>query len=142
THLLEFYYGATWSLDRKGLFEWCADSPSPSSSPPKTRGEEIASQSTCGGSFEAKVKAFFECDRFLKMLKEWILFYVKDDELRKTVLRQHQTRAVEKVVQRCADPKRSTGLVWHTQGSGKTFTMITAARLILALKEMFKTPTV
>src|SRR5439155_7431920 len=104
THLLEFYYGATWSLDRKGLFEWCADSPSPSSSPPKTRGEEIASQSTCGGSFEAKVKAFFECDRFLKMLKEWILFYVKDDELRKTVLRQHQTRAVEKVVQRCADP--------------------------------------
>src|SRR5262245_19662338 len=65
------------------------------------------------------------------MLKEWILFYVKDDELEKTVLRQHQTRAAVKVVQRCADPAKRTGLVWHTQGSGKTFTLITAARLIL-----------
>ena len=76
------------------------------------------------------------------MLKEWILFYLKDDELRKTILRQHQTRAVEKVVQRCADPKKRTGLVWHTQGSGKTFTMIVAARLILELKDLFKTATV
>ena len=33
-------------------------------------------------------------------------------------------------------------MVWHTQGSGKTFTMITAARLILELNEVFKTPTV
>jgi type I restriction enzyme, R subunit len=121
THLLEFYYAATWSLDRKNLFNW----------------REEAS-----GNFEAKVKAFFARDRFLKMLKEWILFYLKDDELRKTILRQHQTRAVEKVVQRCADAKKRTGLVWHTQGSGKTFTMITAARLILELKDIFKTPTV
>ena len=121
THLLEFYYGATWSLDRKNLFNW----------------REEAS-----GNFEVKVKAFFERERFLKMLKEWILFYLKDDELRKTILRQHQTRAVEKVVQRCADEKKRTGLVWHTQGSGKTFTMIVAARLILELKDLFKTATV
>ena len=121
THLLEFYYGATWSLDRKNLFNW----------------REEAS-----GNFEVKVKVFFARERFLKMLKEWILFYLKDDELRKTILRQHQTRAVEKVVQRCADEKKRTGLVWHTQGSGKTFTMITAARLILELKNLFKTATV
>jgi type I restriction enzyme R subunit len=141
THLLEFYYGATWSLDRKGLFEWRVGAPSPSSSPPHG-GEDGASPATRGGRFAARVKAFFERERFLKLLKEWILFYLKDDELRKTVLRQHQTRAVEKVVQRCADPKKRTGLVWHTQGSGKTFTMITSARLILELKEIFKTPTV
>lgn len=121
TQLLEFYYAATWSLDRKNLFNW----------------REEASE-----NFEAKVKAFFARDRFLKMLKEWILFYLKDDELRKTILRQHQTRAVEKVVHRCADAKKRTGLVWHTQGSGKTFTMITAARLILELKDLFKTATV
>src|SRR3989440_4937624 len=121
THLIDFYYGATWSLNRKNLFNW----------------REEAS-----GNFEAKVKGFFERERFLKMLKEWILFYVKDDELRKTILRQHQTRAVEKVVQRCADPKKQRGLVWHTQGSGKTFTMIVAARLILELKDLFKTATV
>jgi len=142
THLIEFYYGATWSLDRKGLFQWRVEAPSPSSSPPKGGGEAASSQTTRDNSFEARVKAFFERERFLKMLKEWILFYLKDDELRKTVLRQHQTRAVEKVVQRCADSKKRTGLVWHTQGSGKTFTMISAARLILQLKEIFKTPTV
>src|SRR5438477_8405015 len=121
THVLDFYYAATWSLDRKNLFNW---------------------RDEASGNFEAKVKAFFQRERFLKMLKEWILFYIKDDELRKTVLRQHQTRAIEKVVQRCADSKKRTGLVWHTQGSGKTFTMITTARLILELKDLFKTATV
>jgi type I restriction enzyme, R subunit len=137
TRLIDFYYGATWSLDRKGVFEWRSISPSPSSSPLRKGGEAKEFE-----TFETKIKAFFEPERFLKMLKEWILFYVKDDELRKTILRQHQTRAVEKVVQRCAEEKKRTGRVWHTQGSGKTFTMITAARLILELKDIFKTPTV
>src|SRR5207237_6056526 len=41
THLLDFYSGATWSLDRKGLFEWRGDSSSPSSSPPRGAREEI-----------------------------------------------------------------------------------------------------
>lgn len=45
-----------------------------------------------------------------------------------------QTTAVEKVVERCltAPPKSEArrGLVWHTQGSGKTFTMIKAAELL------------
>jgi type I restriction enzyme R subunit len=121
THLIGFYYGATWSLDRKNLFNWKDEEP---------------------GDFERKVKRFFDRGRFLTMLREWILFYVKDDELQKTVLRQHQTRAVEKVLRRCADPKKQTGLVWHTQGAGKTFTMITAARLLLEDKETFGKPTV
>jgi type I restriction enzyme R subunit len=110
TRLLDFYYGVTWNLDRKNLFNW--------------RDEEK-------GNFEKKVKRFFARERFLKLLKAWIVFYKKDDELQKIVLRQHQTRAVEKVVERVLDPVKRTGLVWHTQGSGKTFTMIKAADLIL-----------
>ncbi|OIP35035.1 MAG: deoxyribonuclease HsdR [Deltaproteobacteria bacterium CG12_big_fil_rev_8_21_14_0_65_43_10] len=121
THLIHFYYGSTWNLERKDIFNW--------------KDEEK-------GNFEKKVKRFFDRERFLKMLKEWILFYVKDDELRKTILRQHQTRAVEKVIARCANPTKKTGLIWHTQGSGKTFTMITAARQILANKEVFGKATV
>ena len=121
THLIDFYYGSTWNLDRKDIFNW--------------KDEEE-------GNFARKVKRFFDRERFLKMLKEWILFYVKDDELKKTILRQHQTRAVEKVVRRCADEEKKTGLVWHTQGSGKTFTMITAARQILEDKEVFGKATV
>lgn len=120
THLIDFYYGVTWNLDRKSLFNW--------------KDEEK-------GNFEKKVKRFFARERFLKYLESWIVFYKKDDELRKIVLRQHQTRAVEKVVERALDPEKKTGLVWHTQGSGKTFTMIKAADLILR-NPAFQKPTV
>lgn len=110
THLLDFYYGVTWNTDRKDVFNWKDEEP---------------------GNFEKKVKRFFGRERFLKLLGEWIVFFKKDDELRKIVLRQHQTRAVEKVVERALDSEKRTGLVWHTQGSGKTFTMIKAAEQIL-----------
>ncbi|MBX9600044.1 MAG: type I restriction endonuclease subunit R [Bryobacteraceae bacterium] len=120
THLIDFYYGVTWNLDRKNLFNW--------------KDEEK-------GNFERKVKRFFGRERFLRFLESWIVFYKKDDELRKIVLRQHQTRAVEKVVERALDPEKRTGLIWHTQGSGKTFTMIKAADLILR-QAAFEKPTV
>ncbi len=121
SHLVEFFYGVTWNLDRKNIFPW------------KHLDES---------NYEAKVTAFFEPRRILELLKDWILFYVKDDELQKTVLRQHQTRAAAKVISRCADDKKKTGLVWHTQGSGKTFTMITAARLLLEMQDVFGKATV
>jgi type I restriction enzyme R subunit len=76
------------------------------------------------------------------MVREWILFYLKEDELEKTILRQHQTRAALKVVERCADPVKKAGLIWHTQGSGKTFTLITAGRLILENSRRFPGATV
>mgnify|MGYP000572015708 FL=1 len=120
THLIDFYYGVTWNLDRKNVFNW--------------KDEEK-------GNFERKVKRFFARERFLRFLESWIVFYKKDDELRKIVLRQHQTRAVEKVVERALDPEKRRGLVWHTQGSGKTFTMIKAADLILR-HPAFEKPTV
>ncbi|MHB9123784.1 MAG: type I restriction endonuclease subunit R [Thermoanaerobaculia bacterium] len=110
TRLVEFYYGATWSLDRKAIFNW--------------KEEE-------SGNFERKVKRFFGLERFLRMLRDWIIFYRRDDELQKIILRQHQTRAVDKVVARALDPEKTRGLVWHTQGSGKTFTMFAAAELLL-----------
>src|SRR4029077_2798419 len=72
----------------------------------------------------------------------WILFYVEDGETRKSVLRQHQRIAIDKIVARCEDTIKKRGLVWHTQGSGKTFTLLTAARLILEKKERFKNATV
>jgi type I restriction enzyme R subunit len=121
THLIEYFYGVTWNYSRKGMFRW----------------KEKPSE-----TYKQAVQSFFERGAFLSMLKEWILFFLKDDELQKTVLRQHQTRAAMKVVERCADPKKKTGLVWHTQGSGKTFTLITAARLILEDKEHFPGATV
>ena len=70
-----------------------------------------------------------------------IFLRAKDDELRKIVLRQHQMRAVDKIVERTLDPEKTRGLIWHTQGSGKTFTMIKAAEQILR-HPAFEKPTV
>src|SRR5204863_2936762 len=77
-----------------------------------------------------------------RTLQHWILFYVEDGETRKSILRQHQRIAIDKIVERCEDASKKRGLVWHTQGSGKTFTLLTAARLILEAKERFKNATV
>jgi type I restriction enzyme, R subunit len=49
-------------------------------------------------------------------------------------------RAVERVVRR-AQKEKQRGLIWHTQGSGKTYTMITAAKRILE-EPAFENPTV
>jgi type I site-specific restriction endonuclease len=93
-------------------------------------------------TYKFAVQAFFEPTDFLRTLQHWILFYVEDGETRKSILRQHQRIAIDKIVERCEDASKKRGLVWHTQGSGKTFTLLTAARLILEEKERFKNATV
>jgi type I restriction enzyme R subunit len=121
TQLLDFFYGVTWNTNRKNLFNWKIDEPT---------------------NYEQKVKTFFNRDRFLKILQQSIIFLSKDDQLTKIVLRQHQTRAVEKVIERVQDPNKRRGLVWHTQGSGKTLTMISIAARLLRGGEQIEKPTV
>ncbi len=124
THLIEYFYGVTWNYRRKDIVPWK---------------DNAGRRHT---SYENAIKTFFEPERFLTMLREWILFYVKNDVLEKAVLRQHQTRASLKVVERAAHPTKKRGLIWHTQGSGKTFTLLTSARLILDDKKQFPGATV
>ncbi len=45
------------------------------------------------------------------------------------------------MVARALDPAHKRGLVWHTQGSGKTYTMIKAAELLFKANEAQK-PTI
>ncbi|MGW6977894.1 type I restriction endonuclease subunit R [Streptomyces sp. NPDC054932] len=121
THLLDYWYGVTWNANRRFISRW-----------KQTPDEE----------YRFAVQAFFEPTDFLRTLQHWILFYVEDGETRKSVLREHQRRAIDKIVARCADPGKTRALVWHTQGSGKTFTLLTAARLILEDKDRFSNGTV
>lgn len=114
TDAIGFSYGVTWNTVRRNIFNW--------------KDAEV-------GKLEAKVKSFCAIPQVLAFLKDYIVFTEKDEELNKYILRQHQTGAVEAVVNRALDAKRTRGLVWHTQGSGKTFTMIKAADLLFrALK--------
>ena len=87
------------------------------------------------------MKSFCAIPQVLAFLKDYIVFAEKDEELNKYILRQHQTGAVEATVSRALDPRRTRGLVWHTQGSGKTFTMIKAAERLFRAPEADK-PTV
>ena len=121
THLLDYWYGVTWNVNRRYMARW------------KQQQDE---------SYKFAVQSFFEPTDFLRTLKAWILFYVEDGETRKSVLRQHQRIAIDKIVDRCRDQSKRRGLIWHTQGSGKTFALLTAARLILEDKSQFQNATV
>ncbi|HOG45932.1 MAG TPA: HsdR family type I site-specific deoxyribonuclease [Anaerolineae bacterium] len=110
TNLVDFRYGATWVLSGKYLFSWRAEQ---------------------AGDYETLVKHFLAPSRVLRLLTQFILFTRKDDELAKVVLRPHQMRAVERSLARARDPQKRRALIWHTQGSGKTYTMITVAKRLI-----------
>lgn len=120
TESIGFSYGVSWNTIRRNIFNW--------------KDEEI-------GNLEAKVKSFCDKQNILDYLKKYIIFAEQNEELNKFILRQHQKAAVEKVVDRSLDSSKSRGLVWHTQGSGKTYTMIKAAELLFKAPKAEK-PTV
>ena len=120
TDAIGFSYGVSWNTVRRNIFNW---------------------KDAEAGKLEAKVKSFCAIPQVLAFLKDYIIFAEKDEELNKYVLRQHQTGAVDATVGRALAPDRTRGLVWHTQGSGKTFTMIKAAERLFRAPEADK-PTV
>ena len=120
TEAIGFSYGVTWNTVRRNIFNW--------------KDEQV-------GQLEAKIKSFCAIPHVLEMLGKFIVFAEKDEELQKYILRQHQSEAVRRVVARCLDDQKRRGLVWHTQGSGKTFTMIKAAELLFKAPQADK-PTI
>jgi type I restriction enzyme R subunit len=120
TDAIGFSYGVSWNTVRRNLFNW--------------KHEQV-------GQLEAKIKSFCAIPQLLDFLQHYIVFAEKDEELNKYILRQHQTAAVDASVGRALDPQRRRGLIWHTQGSGKTFTMIKAAERLFRAPEADK-PTV
>ncbi len=77
THLLDYWYGVTWNANRRDMARW------------KQTPEE---------TYRFAVQSFFEPTEFLRTLQHWILFYVQDGETRKSILRQHQRRAIDAIV--------------------------------------------
>jgi len=120
TDAIGFSYGVSWNTVRRNIFNW--------------KDEAV-------GKLEVKVKSFCAIPQVLAFLKNYIVFAEQNEELNKYILRQHQTGGVEKVVQRALDGRRTRGLIWHTQGSGKTFTMIKAAEMLFRAPKADK-PTV
>ena len=73
--------------------------------------------------------SLFEKERFLDILEYFIIFDGKD----KKVARYNQYFAIKKTVKRInniKDGKRDGGVIWHTQGSGKSLTMSMLTKII------------
>src|SRR5229473_1541689 len=97
-------------------------------------GDQIAPK----GSLELEVltRGIFEKRRFLDLVRNFVVFEDSGGSLTKKIAGYHQFHAVNKAVEctlDAASPKgdRRVGVVWHTQGSGKSLTMVFYAGKII-----------
>lgn len=72
----------------------------------------------------------FNRTAFLDIVQNFVIFEPVEGRLIKKVARYQQYRAVNKVIERLKtgqDRKEKSGVIWHTQGSGKSLTMVMLA---------------
>jgi type I restriction enzyme R subunit len=97
-------------------------------------GDEIAPKGSL--ELEVLIRGVFEKRRFLDLVRNFIVFEDTKSSLDKKIAGYHQFHAVNKAVDctlEAAPPKgdRRVGVVWHTQGSGKSLTMVFYAGKII-----------
>lgn len=91
---------------------------------------------------EILIAGIFDKPNLLEMVRNFVIFEDEDNQRIKKIAKYQQFRAVLKTIQRFrneASPKEKGGVIWHTQGSGKSLTMLW---LGLQLKRKFGNPTV
>jgi len=99
-------------------------------------GEEVLSE-----SLETLTKGVFDKGRLLQLLRHFVTFEDDSKKITKKVAAYHQFHAVQKAVGSVLEASRETaeegkrgkgGVIWHTQGSGKSLTMtFFAGKLVL-----------
>src|SRR5204862_5843747 len=88
-------------------------------------------------ALQITLEGIFQKRRFLDLLRYFIVVEVDGDTKFKKIAGYHQFHAVRKAVDATIEASaargdRRAGVVWHTQGSGKSLTMVFyAGRLIL-----------
>jgi type I restriction enzyme R subunit len=71
--------------------------------------------------------SLLEPSRLLDLIAHFIVFEKTESGTVKKMCRFQQFRAVNKIVQRVVENQHRRGLIWHTQGSGKSLTMVFAS---------------
>jgi type I restriction enzyme R subunit len=107
-------------------------------------GDEVAPMSI--PQLEVLIKGMFQRERFLDIISHFILFQSDGSETVKILAGYHQYHAVNKAVEsteRAAleHGDRRIGVVWHTQGSGKSLTMVFYTGK-LVINEELENPTI
>lgn len=100
-------------------------------------GDDVAPSSL--PQLEVLVKGMFEKSRLLDIIRHFVLFQTDGEHLFKILAGYHQYHATNKAI---ASTERATmdegdrkiGVIWHTQGSGKSLSMVFyAGKLVLTL---------
>ena len=101
-----------------------------------------ADQSDDGNPMQQAVTALCNPDTILDLLKHFVFFERRAGGDAKIVPRYMQYYAVNRILDRVREGEHDRGLIWHTQGSGKSFTMLYAAENLLSRPEVAKNPQV
>jgi type I restriction enzyme R subunit len=86
---------------------------------------------------EVLIRGVFERRRFLELLRSFIVFETDGDLVIKKMAGYHQFHAVDRALAATVEASRPqgnrrVGVVWHTQGSGKSLTMAFYAGRVVA----------
>jgi type I restriction enzyme, R subunit len=95
-------------------------------------------------ALETLVRGALAPERLLNLVRHYTVFETARDDVVKKVAAYHQYFAVERAVQRtvaAVQGDRRAGVVWHTQGSGKSLSMLFYAGRIIAHPAM-ENPTI
>ena len=99
-------------------------------------------ENTQYAQFDTFFEGLFEKNRFLDIIKNFICFNVDGQNTFKILAGYHQYFAVKKAVastQHATQTDGKGGVFWHTQGSGKSLSMVFYARY---LQEVLESPTI
>ena len=88
------------------------------------------------------IKALCNPDTILDLLKHFVFYERRAGGDAKIVPRYMQYYAVNRILNRVRDGVHKRGLIWHTQGSGKSFTMLYAAENLLSRPTIARNPQV
>ena len=85
-----------------------------------------------GNKMKQAVQALCNPDSILDLLKHFVFYERQAGGDAKIVPRYMQYYAVNAILDRVHEGVHKRGLIWHTQGSGKSFTMLYAAQNLLS----------
>ena len=99
-------------------------------------------ENTQYAAFDTFFEGLFEKNRFLDILRNFICFNVDGEKTFKVLAAYHQYFAVKKAItstQKATVTDGKGGVFWHTQGSGKSLSMVFYAHY---LQEVLDSPTI
>ncbi len=92
-------------------------------------------------SQEILIEGVFNHKNFLDIVRNFTIFEVVEGKTIKKITRYQQYRAVHKTIEKITkgkNKKEKGGVIWHTQGSGKSLTMVFLAQVIRRNEELKK----